>query len=76
MNRKRIYLIAGIAAAIIIAIIIFTKARSKKSIDQKVRSRGGLFEVVVSTTGDLQSISMKMIEAPAEMRSRNIRIQM
>ncbi|MDR1055764.1 MAG: efflux RND transporter periplasmic adaptor subunit [Prevotellaceae bacterium] len=75
MKRKRIYLYAGIAAAVIIAIIIFNSIRSKKNVDQKVKVQQGLFEIVVGTTGDLQAISMELIEAPAEMRGRNIRIQ-
>ena len=75
MKRKKIYIYSGIAIAIIAAIIIYKSFNSKKSLDQKVKVEKGLFEVVVSTTGDLQAISMNMIEAPAEMRSRNVRIQ-
>jgi hypothetical protein len=71
--KKKTYIIVGIVAlVVIIAIYYFTG--SEEAIDQKVRVQKGLFEIVVSTTGELQALNMERIEAPEEFRGRNVRV--
>lgn len=71
--KKKTYIIAGLVAlVVIIAIYFFTG--SKEAIDQKVRVQKGLFEIVVSTTGELQALNMERIVAPEEFRGRNVRV--
>jgi hypothetical protein len=71
--KKKIYIIAGIAVIAAIAGIFFFGG-SSEAIDQKVKAQKGLFEIVVTTTGELQALNMEKIEAPEELRGRNVRI--
>jgi hypothetical protein len=71
--KKRIYIIAGIIA-LVVCIYIFFFTGSKSDIDLKVKVQKGLFEIVVSTTGELQALNMENINAPEELRGRNVRI--
>ncbi|MDR1895866.1 MAG: efflux RND transporter periplasmic adaptor subunit [Prevotellaceae bacterium] len=73
MKRKKIYVIIGIAA-LVVACSIYYFSGSEGSIEQKVKVQRGLFEIVVSTTGELQALNMERIEAPEELRGRNIRV--
>jgi len=71
--KKKTYVIGGvIVLAVIVAIYVFTG--TKETIDQKVKVHKGLFEIVVSTTGELQALNMERIEAPEEFRGRNVRV--
>jgi hypothetical protein len=70
--KKRIYIIAGIA--VLVAAYLFFFTGSKNDIDLKVKVQKGLFEIVVSTTGELQALNMENINAPEELRGRNVRI--
>jgi hypothetical protein len=71
--RKKIYIVTGVA---ILAAIggIYLFSGSSEAIDQKVKVRKGLFEIVVTTTGELQALNMEKIDAPEELRGRNVRI--
>ncbi|MDR1583153.1 MAG: efflux RND transporter periplasmic adaptor subunit [Prevotellaceae bacterium] len=71
--KKKIYIIAGIVALVAIAGIYFF-AGSKDTINQTVKAQKGLFEIVVSTTGELQALNKETINAPEELRGRNVRI--
>jgi hypothetical protein len=71
--KKKIYIIAGIAVLAAIGGIYFFSG-SSESVDQKVKTQKGLFEIVVTTTGELQALNMEKIEAPEELRGRNVRI--
>jgi hypothetical protein len=71
--KKRIYIIAGIVA-LAIGVYIFFFTGSKSDIDLKIKVQKGLFEIVVSTTGELQALNMESINAPEELRGRNVRI--
>jgi hypothetical protein len=71
--KKKTYIIAGlIVLVVIVAIYVFTG--SIETIYQKVKVQKGLFEIVVSTTGELQALNMERIEAPEEFRGRNVRV--
>jgi multidrug efflux pump subunit AcrA (membrane-fusion protein) len=71
--KKKIYVIAGIVVlAAVAGIYFFTD--SSEATDQKVKAQKGLFEVVVTTTGELQALNMENIDAPEELRGRNVRI--
>jgi hypothetical protein len=71
--KKKIYIIVGIAA-LAIGVYTFFFTGSKNDIDMKVKVQKGLFEIVVSTTGELQALNMESINAPEELRGRNVRI--
>jgi hypothetical protein len=71
--KKRIYIIVGIVA-LAIGVYIFFFSESKSDIDLKVKVQKGLFEIIVSTTGELQALNMESINAPEELRGRNVRI--
>ncbi|MDR3246380.1 MAG: efflux RND transporter periplasmic adaptor subunit [Prevotellaceae bacterium] len=71
--KRKIYIIAGIIALIAI-VAIYVLTGTKDTVDQKVKVQKGLFEIVVSTTGELQALNMENIEAPEELRGRNIRM--
>jgi hypothetical protein len=71
--KKKIYIIAGIVAlAAIVGISFFF--RSKDVVSQTVKAQKGLFEIVVSTTGELKALNMENINAPEELRGRNVRM--
>jgi hypothetical protein len=71
--KKKIYIIVGIAVLVAIAGIFFF-GDAGEAIDQKVKAQRGLFEIVVTTTGELQALNMEKIEAPEELRGRNVRV--
>jgi multidrug efflux pump subunit AcrA (membrane-fusion protein) len=71
--KKKIYIIAGVAVLAAIGGIYFFSS-SSEAIDQKVKAQKGLFEIVVTTTGELQALNMENINAPEELRGRNVRI--
>jgi HlyD family secretion protein len=72
---KRTLIIAGIVVIIaIIALIIINKATSKKDISTLYASaEKGTFEIVVTTTGELQAEFSTDIRGPEMTQSRNIR---
>jgi hypothetical protein len=71
--KKKIYIIIGIAAVVAGGGIFFF-TRSTDAINQTVKVQKGLFEIVVNTTGELQALNMENINAPEELRGRNVRI--
>ncbi|MDR2564086.1 MAG: efflux RND transporter periplasmic adaptor subunit [Prevotellaceae bacterium] len=74
MKRKKLLIIIGVAAAGVIAGVIYFSSKSKKDVEQRVEVQKGVFEIIVSTTGDLQALNMERIDAPEEIRGRNVRI--
>ncbi|MDR0559621.1 MAG: efflux RND transporter periplasmic adaptor subunit [Prevotellaceae bacterium] len=71
--KKRTYIVSGIVAiAVIFAIYLFSG--SKGNSEQTVKAQKGTFEIVVSTTGELQASSSVRIEGPDELRGRNVRV--
>ncbi|MCK4466601.1 MAG: efflux RND transporter periplasmic adaptor subunit, partial [Bacteroidales bacterium] len=77
--KKAIYFTIGIVFLTIIALIIFNKVTSGEDITQlEVEVKKGKFEIVVTTTGELQAENSEEITAPAELRMvrlYNIKIQ-
>jgi multidrug efflux pump subunit AcrA (membrane-fusion protein) len=71
--KKKIYIIVGIAI-LAVAVGIYFYTGSSEAIYQKVKAQKGLFEIVVNTTGELQALNMETINAPEELRGRNVRI--
>ncbi|MDR2027433.1 MAG: efflux RND transporter periplasmic adaptor subunit [Prevotellaceae bacterium] len=71
--RKRIYIVTGIVIAAVAGGIFFF-AGSDDTVNQTVKAQRGLFEIVVNTTGELQALNMETINAPEELRGRNVRI--
>ena len=67
--KKTIYYTIGIVVLTIIALIIFNKVTSEEDITQlEVEVQKGKFEIVVTTTGELQAENSEQISAPAELR--------
>lgn len=71
MKNKKIIIPALVA--ILLLAIYFLKG-SNPDIAQKIKVQKGTFDIVVSTTGDLQALNMERIDAPDEIRGRNVRI--
>jgi hypothetical protein len=73
---KRTIIITGIIATLaIIFLIVMSKMTSKKDIANLfVESRKGQFDIVVTTTGELQAENSTDIRGPEFMMNRNIRI--
>ena len=73
MKRK---IIIGIGALIILIVIffVFGSAEKSKSAPQFVKVSNGLFEVLVTVTGELKAQNSEDIEAPTELRGRSFRI--
>jgi HlyD family secretion protein len=73
---KRTVLITGIIAVVaIIILIVIGKASAKKDIaNLYAESKQGQFDIVVTTTGELQAKNSTDIHGPAITQSRNIRV--
>lgn len=72
---KRTLIITGIIAVLaIIILIVFTKVTSKKEIaNLYAESKKGQFDIIVTTTGELQAKKSTDIIGPEFTQSRNIR---
>lgn len=72
---KRTLIITGIIAAVaIVILIIFNKATSKKEVSNLfVEARQGQFDIVVTTTGELQAENSTDIRGPEFSQLRGIR---
>ena len=72
---KRTIIITGIVIVVaIIILIVFSKATSKKDISNLyVESKRGQFDIVVTTTGELQAENSTDIRGPEFSQLRNIR---
>jgi hypothetical protein len=74
MMKKSVVIIGIVAVAAIIALILIGKAAKKKDLaNLYVEANHGLFEVVVSTTGELQAENSTDITGPDFTQSRQIR---
>ena len=74
MKRK---IIIGISALAVLIIIYFAFGSSEKNKNapQFTKATSGVFEVVVTVTGELKAQNSEDIEAPTELRGRSFRIQ-
>jgi hypothetical protein len=72
---KRTIIITGIVAVVaIIILIVFNKATSKKDVaNLYVEAKRGQFDIVVTTTGELQAENSTDIRGPEFSQLRNIR---
>ena len=72
---KRTIIITGIVVVVaIIILIVFSKATSKKDVGNLyVESKRGQFDIVVTTTGELQAENSTDIRGPEFSQLRNIR---
>ena len=73
MKRKIIIGVSALAVLIIIYFIFGSNDKSKNA-PQYTKVTTGLFEVVVTVTGELKAQNSEDIEAPAELRGRSFRI--
>jgi len=73
--KKLIYISVGIIAALIISVIIFNKVTGGEKTEYlKVKVEKGEFEILVTTTGELQAENSEDITAPQKLRtSRHLR---
>jgi HlyD family secretion protein len=72
--KKSIIITASVAVVLIIAAIVYTKLTSKKGLTNLyVEAQKGQFDIVVTTTGELQAEHSTDIYGPEFTQSRNIR---
>lgn len=73
---KRTVIITGIVVVVaIIILIIFSRATSRKDIaNLYAESKRGQFDIVVTTTGELQAENSTDIRGPEFTRARNVRV--
>ncbi len=72
--KKTVVIIGAVAVAAIIALILIGKAAKKKDLaNLYVDAKHGQFEIVVSTTGELQAENSMDITGPDFTQSRQIR---
>ncbi len=73
MKKKIIIAIAALAILIVI-FFVFGTSEKDKAAPQFVKVSNGLFEVLVTVTGELKAQNSEDIEAPTELRGRSFRI--
>lgn len=74
MKKSVIIIVSVVAVAAIIALIVFSKVSSKKDLTNLyVQAQKGQFDIVVTTTGELQAERSTDIYGPEIAQSRNIR---
>ncbi len=71
IQKKYYYIGAGVLAVILL--LVFT-GKSDKPVEQKVKVKRGSFDIIVSTTGELQAQSFENIMGPNELRNRGFRV--
>lgn len=70
--QKKYYYIGAAVLALILIIILTGK--SDQVIEQKVKVKRGPFDILVSTTGELQAQNFENIMGPNELRNRSFRV--
>jgi hypothetical protein len=74
MKKSVIIIVSVVAVAAIIALIVFSRMSSKKDLTNLyVQAQKGQFDIVVTTTGELQAERSTDIYGPEIAQSRNIR---
>jgi uncharacterized protein YukE len=74
MKKSVIIIVSVVAVVAIIALIVYSKASSKKDLaNLYVEAQKGQFDIVVTTTGELQAENSTDIFGPEITQSRNIR---
>ncbi len=74
--KKKILIITIVIVAVIVALIVYSAVSGKeKEVILETVVEKGRFEIAVMVTGELQAQNETAIEAPAALRSRNLRIR-
>lgn len=74
--KRRTFIAILIPAVLLTALILFSVLSGKeKDIVLETEVQYGQFEIVVKVTGELQAIRETEIQAPQQLRSRNLRIR-
>ena len=74
MKKKSIIIVSVVALLAIIALIVYNKVSSKNDVaNLYVEAQKGQFDIVVTTTGELQAENSTDIYGPEITQSRNIR---
>ncbi len=74
--KKNNIIALSIVSLVVLGIIIYAVAGEAEHTGlMEVEAKNGRFEILVTTTGELQAENFEVIQGPIELRSRNIRIQ-
>lgn len=74
MNKKKIFIWSAVAVVAIVLIIILTTGGKDGYVPQTVKVQQGKFEIIVTTTGELEAENNIKIEGPVGLRARNVRL--
>ncbi|MCU0371579.1 MAG: hypothetical protein MUC31_09205, partial [Bacteroidales bacterium] len=72
MKKSRVYLISLGVLLLIVIVWIFTGTGEKQETTVKVPVKSGKFEIIVTTTGELEAISSEKILGPDNLRDFRI----
>ena len=70
MRKRWIYAI--VLVVVLTAVVIYSTTRKEKTIEIKVLVERGKFDVVVSTTGELQALNSVDVRGPEELREARV----
>ena len=74
--KKRTILAIVVPTVLIVALVIYSALSGKeKEVVLETEVEQGTFEIAVMVTGELQAIRETEIQAPSQLRSRNLRIR-
>lgn len=74
MKKQTIWITSSIIAVLLAVYFLFGASRKEKKIVLETQVRQGLFEILVTVTGELQAARSQNITGPVELRSRNLRL--
>ena len=73
--KKRTILAIVVPVVVIVALVLYSALSGKeKEVVLETKVEQGTFEIAVMVTGELQAIRETEIQAPSQLRSRNLRI--
>jgi len=78
MNRKKIFIVGSATVAVILVLLVFFVFAGEYKKDDTILTtsvKQGQFEVVVTTTGELQAKESEEIRGPQGLRSRSLGIR-
>ena len=78
MNRKKIFIVGSATVAVILVLLVFFVFAGEYKKDDSILTtsvKQGQFEVVVTTTGELQAKESEEIRGPQGLRSRSLGIR-
>ena len=74
MKKRKVQIYVAIAIVAIILIIWLIASSGSGDKEQTAQVQRGAFEIVVTTTGELEAENMERIQGPEAMRDRNVRM--